>query len=86
MSVQNSVFLYDSIVHPYYNIHTPFFSAKRQNFPGDLFRIVSYLRSGCWFSVGPTVRSYTMNVPTFKFFFLFGSGAQAPGYLPPKTG
>jgi hypothetical protein len=41
-----------------------------------------YLRSCFWFSVGPTVRTYTMNVPTLRTFlvytcFLFcGSGAE----------
>ena len=69
-------------IHPLvllFYIHTPFFPAKRQFFPCDLFRIDSYLRSGFWFSVGPTVRSYTTNVPTQKCFFLFRwSGPEAP--------
>ncbi len=64
---------------PRLEIHTPFFSAKRQNFPGDLFRIDSYLRFGFWFSVGPTVRTYTMNVPTFKMFFFIRVGSPGPG-------
>ena len=64
--------IYPLLLELYQYIHTPFFSAKRQIFPCDLFRIDSYLLSGFWFSVGPTVRTYTMNVPTFKMFFLFG--------------
>ncbi len=59
-------------------IHTPFFSVKRQTFPRDLFRINRYLRSGFLFSVEPTVRSYTTNVPTYNFFIIW-VGIPGPG-------
>ncbi len=67
------------------DIHTPFFSAKRQNSPSDLFRIDWYLRPGFWFLVGSMVRSYTMNVPTYKIFFYSGREPRPRLYLLPKN-
>ncbi len=60
-------------------IHAPFFSAKRQNFPRDLFRIDWYRLSCFLFSVGPTVRFYTTNVPVYKILFFIRVGSPGPG-------
>ncbi len=67
-------------------LHTPFSPAKLQNFPRDLFRIDWYLRPDIWFLVGPTVRTYTTDVPTFKMFFYSGLEPWPRVYLPPKNG
>ena len=46
------------------DMHTAFFTAMRQFSHGVSNRAFSFLRSDFQFSVGPTVRSYTTNVPT----------------------
>ena len=46
------------------DIHTAFLTAMRQFSHGVSNRAFSFLRSDIQFSVGPTVRSYTTNVPT----------------------
>ena len=46
------------------NIHTAFLTAKRHFSHGVSNRAFSFLRSDIQFSVGPTVRTYSTNVPT----------------------
>ena len=46
------------------DIHTAFLTAIRHFSHGVSIRAFSFLRSDIQFSVGPTVRTYTMNVPT----------------------
>jgi hypothetical protein len=51
-------------------IQTTLFSGKRHFFPHDSICTGWYLRSGFWFSVGPSVRTYTTNVPILRTFLL----------------
>ena len=52
------------------DIHTAFFQRKRHFFPAAQTPTGSTFRSDSSVSVGPTVRTYTRNVPILRTFFI----------------